>query len=226
MVVDNHLQELISKNMFPGAKLKKLSRIYKEFNKEARKYMHLVTCKPGCADCCTDVGNIDTTTLEGLAIVEHIATFLPSKQKDIYRQIRKNSEKKAYYRRLKCPFLQKNNTCAIYAVRPFSCRRLFSVRTCGETGPVIPRGLWVIGENTLHKIYRLDEDGVSGHISYILILLNNTTFRNLYILRKLTQDKIKEFTETYDLIINRSMVKKQNISGMINSSFPSNTPKA
>ncbi len=190
---------------------KKLNRIYKEFAKEARKYMHLVACKPGCADCCIDVGNIDTTTLEGLIILKYLKT-LPSRQLKYLKEIlKKNAEEKIYSRRLRCPFLNEKSICSIYKIRPFSCRRLFSVQTCGETGPVIPRQLWEAGEKTLRKIYELDEDGYCGHISHILELLNNPSCYKKYVSGKLASEEIKNIIEKYNLIVIRETLRKEKI---------------
>ncbi len=197
--------------MSQANRFKKLRKIYKEFNKEARKYLEHVACKPGCADCCIDVGNIDTTTLEAMAILKHLKTLKPSKRQLLYANIKKNTREKPRFKRMKCPFLDSRNFCSIYKVRPFSCRRLFSVRTCGESGPAIPRGLWELGEETLGRIYRLDHFGITGHVSYVINLLNDGRFKELYVSGKLEPEIIKDTIQKYDMIINRAAVQKFNV---------------
>jgi len=197
--------------MSVGAKKKKLFRIYKEFAKDARKYTKNIVCKPGCADCCIDVGSIDVTTLEGLVILDYLKTLTPPKQTFFQDQIKRNSEEKPRHRRLRCPFLNERNICSIYKVRPFSCRKLFSVETCGEKGPVIPRALWELGEKTVQKIYQLDDSGFSGHISYILMLLYNHKLRKSYLSGGLSPSQLMDVIRKYNLIVNREMLKKQKI---------------
>ncbi len=196
---------------FIGTKKKKLFRIYKEFNKEARKYIHLAVCKAGCADCCIDVGNIDITTLEGLVILDHLRTLPPSQQKALNQRLEGNFWSKQQRKRLRCPFLSEKNVCQIYSVRPFSCRRLFSFEVCGPRGPVLPRKLWETGEKALHKIYKLDEFGYSGHISYVLRILKNPEFHKIYTHKESLPERIEKEIRKYDLMANRNLLNKTRV---------------
>ena len=49
-------------------KTKALAGIYAEFERSASEFKKSAACKINCADCCTHVGNIDITTLEGIVI--------------------------------------------------------------------------------------------------------------------------------------------------------------
>ena len=49
-----------------------LQRIYERFEQDASEYKKDAVCKIGCTFCCTDVGNVDTITLEGVIIRERI----------------------------------------------------------------------------------------------------------------------------------------------------------
>jgi uncharacterized protein len=81
----------------------------------------------------------------------------------------------------RCAFLQDNLNCAIYRVRPFSCRRLYSLVRCGENGPTVHRQVWHMAEETITAIQALDADGCFGHLSHILLLLLEPGFRKTYL---------------------------------------------
>jgi Fe-S-cluster containining protein len=184
-------------------KKKRLFMLYENFEKFASPYFARVVCHEGCAECCINVGNIDTTTLEGIIILECIKSFSPSRQRKIKVRLQDNSRKKMGSSLLRCPFLMKNNSCAIYFARPFSCRRLYSLEVCSEKGPVIPKQLWNIGRKVEADIQRLDNTGYTGHISFILELLCDSDFRRTYLNGVFDPDGIKRFAFARKLIINR-----------------------
>ena len=156
---------------------KKLNNIYDRFEKENMPFSRQAFCKPGCSFCCTYMGNIDIVTLEGLIILEHIGSQPEEFQTALKNKIAENRTEKEKGHKPPCPFLQENNTCLIYAVRPFSCRQLYSVRECGNNGPMAHRQAVESARATVREIQQLDDAGYSGHISYILQLLEDTSFQ-------------------------------------------------
>lgn len=184
-------------------KKKRLFKLYKNFEKSAGPYFRQAVCHEGCAECCINVGNIDTTTLEGIIILESIKSFSPSRQRKMKVRLEDNSRKKMESRFLRCPFLMRNNSCSIYFTRPFSCRRLFSVELCGDKGPVISKQLWNIGRSIETDIQQLDNTGYTGHISFILELLYDPGFRKTYLNAGFDPDYVKKFAFAHKLTINR-----------------------
>ncbi len=180
-----------------------LLKLYEEFEETAKGYLESAVCAPGCADCCTNVGNVDAATLEGLLILSYLQN-LPSSRRDYFarklKENRKTKERSAYAR---CAFLLENNTCGIYEVRPFSCRRLYSIKVCGNTGPTVHRGNWLATEETLYAIQQLDCNGYSGHISYILQLLKDAKFRKIYLNGGFSPEDIRDYAQKRAIVINR-----------------------
>jgi hypothetical protein len=150
------------------------------------------------------MGNIDILTLEGLIVLEHIDCRPAEFQGMLKKRIAENRTAKENGLKPPCPFLQENHTCQIYAIRPFSCRQLYSVRECGDSGPVAHRRAVESSRATVREMQRLDDTGYSGHISYILQLLDDTGFRKLYLSGGFAPEQIMKFGKTHGLIINRS----------------------
>lgn len=190
------------KNTFKEKK-EKLHNTYDRFERENAPYRQQAFCKPGCSFCCSFMGNIDIVTLEGLIILEHIGSQPEEFQAALKTKIAENKTKKEKGHKPPCPFLKENNTCLIYAVRPFSCRQLYSVRECGNSGPMAHRQTIESARSTVREIQQLDDTGYSGHISYILQLLDDTSFRKLYLSGGFTPERIMKFGKTHGLIINR-----------------------
>jgi hypothetical protein len=149
------------------------------------------------------MGNIDIVTLEGFVILEHIGSQPDEFQAAMEEKIALNKAEKEKGLKPPCPFLKENRTCLIYAVRPFSCRQLYSVRECGDTGPAAHRQAVEAARATVREIQQLDETGYSGHISYILHLLEDNSFRKLYLSGGFAPERIMKFGKTHGLIINR-----------------------
>ena len=190
------------KNTFEEKK-EKLHNTYDRFERENMPYSQQAFCKPGCSFCCTFMGNIDIVTLEGLIILEHIESQSEEFQAALKKKIAENRAEKEKGLKPPCPFLKENNTCLIYAVRPFSCRQLYSVRECGDSGPMAHRQAVESARSTVREIQQLDDTGYSGHISYILQLLDDTSFRKLYLSGGFAPERIMKFGKTHGLIINR-----------------------
>lgn len=169
----------------------------------AEPYLDSAVCGPGCADCCTNVGDIDSTTLEGFNIVCHLQKLDALQQKAFQKALKENARLKASSKFVRCPFLLKNDRCGIYPVRPFSCRRLYSVSKCGKEGPTVDRHFWELAEGTVGAIQKLDDTGYSGHLTFIIQLLKEARFRNTYLAGGFSPDDISLFAREHRLVINR-----------------------
>lgn len=181
----------------------RLLEIYSAFETESAPFRSGAVCGPGCADCCTQVGDVDITTLEGL-FIQDAARRLPSSfQKDLRRRVKENRKVRSRSRFARCAFLVRDNLCAIYASRPFSCRRLYSMKRCGETGPTVHRGVWSLAERSIGRLQKLDDTGCSGHMSYVLSLLSDARFLKTYLDGGFAPDEVRDLIQTYGLTINR-----------------------
>ena len=105
----------------------------------------------------------------------------PRRRSQLKKMIEENAREKEESIYTRCAFLQDNLSCAIYPVRPFSCRRLYSLVRCGENGPTVHRQVWQMAEETIAAIQALDGDGCFGHLSHILLLLQEPRFRKTYL---------------------------------------------
>ena len=188
-------------------KQEKLKQIYDDFESRARPFKSGAVCEAGCAFCCTHFGNVDTITLEGLIIHEWIEALDKQDQIDIRKKIAKNMKKREKRSITRCPFLKKDNTCRIYTIRPFSCRQLYSLRKCTDSGPMVHRQAVELAKQTVKKLQQLDETGYSGHISYILHLIATPDFRTLYTSGGFNPVNIMEFGKKHGIIINRMVSK-------------------
>jgi len=184
-------------------KKEKLFEVYARFEQEITPYLQQAFCKAGCSFCCTFMGNIDIVTLEGLIITEHIEGLPEELQAAVKKKIGENKTLKENGQKPPCPFLQKNNTCQIYAVRPFSCRQLYSVRECSAGSPTTHRRAVESARSTIQEIQKLDDSGYSGHISYVIHLLKDLSFRKLYLSGGFAPEQIMKFGKTHGIIINR-----------------------
>jgi uncharacterized protein len=162
-------------------KAKKLLELYQDFEEKAQVHRQAAVCAVGCADCCINVGNVDAVTLEGWLILEHMKAMDPGRRSQLKKMIEENARVKEESTFTRCAFLQDNLSCAIYPVRPFSCRRLYSLVRCGENGPTVHRQVWQMAEETIAAIQALDGDGCFGHLSHILLLLQEPRFRRAYL---------------------------------------------
>ena len=158
-------------------KAKKLLELYWDFEDKARLYRAAAVCGIGCADCCINVGNVDAVTLEGWLILEYMNRMALERRSQLKEMIEGNAREKSESIYARCAFLQENLSCAIYPVRPFSCRRLYSLVRCGENGPTVHRRVWQMAEETIAAMQALDSGGCFGHLSHILLLLQDNEFR-------------------------------------------------
>ena len=160
-------------------------------------------CKIGCAFCCIHFGNVDIITLEGLIIHEWIESLDKPNKVVLRKKIAKNMKKKAKRSIARCPFLDTDNTCLIYDVRPFSCRQLYSLRECTDRGPTVHREAYQKAKKAVKRLQQLDSTGNSGHISYILHLLDRPDFKKLYLSGGFNPALIRPFGKKYGIVINR-----------------------
>ena len=184
-------------------KRKKLQTLYALFEINAKAYKKHAICKIGCTYCCTDAGKIDILTLEGFIIRERLKCMPKPLRRAIKKKLAQDKRARENKKIVSCPFLKKDNTCLIYDLRPFCCRRLYSVQECRGRGPTIHRQAYELAKNTVGEMQRLDHTGYSGHISFILDLLDRTDFRSLYLSGGFDPAKIMTFGKTHGIIINR-----------------------
>lgn len=188
-----------------NARRKKLNELYAAYEDEVVEFKKAAVCTVGCAFCCTEVGNIDINTLEGIIIQDRMPAFGERIDAEISTRLLRNKEERKQGRLARCPFLKEDSTCSIYDIRPFSCRQLYSVKLC-ISAPVMHRRAYEASRKLVQEIQQLDINGYSGHISYILFLLTRKAFRNQYLLGKSDPGEIADFGKSHGILINRFAV--------------------
>jgi hypothetical protein len=187
-------------------KQEKLQEIYDRFEKDVRSFKKNAVCRLGCTFCCTDVGDVDINTLEALTIRRNIHTFPRVQRKGIEKKLAANRKKKRKQSRVRCAFLAQHGACLIYDVRPFSCRQLYSLRTCSDTqGPMVHRQAVALAKKAVREMQQLDDNGYSGHMSFVLELLDDVHFRETYLSGGFDPGYIMHFGKSRSLVINRFM---------------------
>ncbi|MGA7876194.1 MAG: YkgJ family cysteine cluster protein [Desulfoferrobacter sp.] len=183
-------------------KKSQLFELYGRYTELAEPFFASAVCKKGCADCCTSVGNVDIVTLEGLIILKYLKSLDSAIQKDLLKKLKQNRKTKKESKYARCAFLQADNSCIIYSVRPFSCRRLYSIRLCGVSGPTVHRQAWEAAEQLQLAIRQVDSNGYMGHMSYILQLLTESNFLKTYVADKFSPQEIQGFAVSHGISIN------------------------
>lgn len=190
-------------------KKEKLTEIYSDFEKSADEVKKFAACKVGCADCCIYVGNVDITTMEGVVIQNRLENFEKKLKAKIRKKLDKNKAERERGVLARCAFLkEEDNTCRIYDIRPFSCRRIYSIKQCNQNQPVVHRQAIELADYTISKMQQLDDTGYSGHMSFILYLLDKSGFRKIYMGGKFNPGKIMNFGKNHGIIINRFVKPK------------------
>ena len=184
-------------------KKKQVFALYKQYERLVQPYKSQAVCEKGCASCCIDVGSVGATTLEGLIITEYLQGWDRQALIEINRSLRKNRNDKLSQVFARCAFLDQEQSCRIYAVRPFSCRRLYSVRKCDGQGAVVHRQAVMLGQKIEKELQKLDPDGCSGHLSLILHLLEKHGSRQGYLRENWSTEKFKDIIERYELVVHR-----------------------
>jgi len=127
----------------PAARLlEELQRISSEAGKILREDSadrSLIDCGPGCGSCC--VVNVSTLIPEGIAIARYLhpleevpRRIVTEKLELLWCEIRGLDDEERGLMQRCCAFLDENNCCLIYPVRPLLCRSITSVdaRQCRE----------------------------------------------------------------------------------------------
>jgi hypothetical protein len=184
-------------------KKRQVFQLYEEYERLVQPYKTLAVCEKGCASCCTDVGSVGATTQEGLIIAEYLQEWDRQELKEINRNLQENRNDKLKQVFVRCAFLDQEQSCRIYAVRPFSCRRLYSVRKCDGQGAVVHRQAVMVGQKIEKELQKLDADGCSGHLSFILHLLEKNGFRQDYLWGNWSTENFKDIIERYELVVHR-----------------------
>jgi hypothetical protein len=188
--------------MYPN--LPQLQTIYASFETEAAVFKAEAACRRGCAFCCTDAGGIHILTLEGLAIGEALGRLTKPQQTIVRKSMAKDRQRREKGLSSPCPFLMKNKACMIYAARPFACRRIYSVQTCSPSQPpTLSRRVMALGDHAINRLQQLDHIGYSGHMTYILYMLETPRFRSTYLTGDFKPEEIMDFGKSHGIIINR-----------------------
>ena len=180
--------------------------IYGRFEEASAPYRETAACEKGCAFCCTDAGSIDITTLEGVRIRNRIAQMPRPQRSALKKALAKDARQREKGRKVPCPFLLRNMSCSIYDIRPFACRRIYSLKRCGAgQSPLIHRQVMEMAEETIHRLQKLDDTGYSGHITYILQMLDTPAFLKVYMSGGFQPEAIMVYGKTHRIAINRMM---------------------
>jgi uncharacterized protein len=186
------------------AKKSKLPPIYDGFEAAAAAYKSGAACHKGCAFCCRDAGRIDITTLEGLVIRDQLAAWPRSRQVAVKKSLAADMRRRERRQPSACPFLMKNSSCMIYAARPFACRRIYSLKACSASQhPLVSRQVMDLGAQTIRTLQLLDDNGYSGHLAYILHMLETPAFMRTYLAGEYHPEAVMAFGKTHGIIINR-----------------------
>ena len=183
-----------------------IEKIYTDFAEKSAPFREAAACEKGCAFCCTDAGSIDITTLEGLRIRHRIAQLPRPRQSALKKALAKDADRREKGHNSPCPFLLKNMSCQIYDIRPFACRRIYSLKRCSsEQSPVLHRQVMEMAEETIARLQALDDTGYSGHLSFILHMLDTPAFLKVYMSGGFQPEAVMVYGKTHKIAINRMM---------------------
>jgi uncharacterized protein len=185
-------------------KQNQLVEIYDRFEKDMRPFKKDALCKAGCSFCCTHFGNVDIITLEGFRIMQYLRGLPKQQQKNLQKKIDNNKKDRENQKTSPCPFIKSDKTCLIYEIRPYSCRRLYSVKKCGRNGPTVHRQAEELSKETIKSCRPWILTGYSGHITYILHLLRQPDFLSLYLSGGFNPVQIATYGKAHGIIINCS----------------------
>ncbi len=187
-------------------KILRLSLIYDAFESEAAPYKEAAACGKGCAYCCTEAGAIHITTLEGLAIQKAVAGLAKPQRTAVKKALAKDMARREKGLSSPCALLMKNKACMIYTARPFACRRIYSLKTCNQQQPpILSRRVMAMGERAINALQQLDDTGYSGHLSYILHMLEAPGFIETYLAGGFQPEAVSDFGKSHQILINRTV---------------------
>ena len=188
-------------------KFKEVGRLYAVFEADTAPYRTDVACSRGCAFCCKDAGRIDITTVEGLIIRKTIDRMPRSRQTQVKKALARDMKKRETGKPSACPFLQKNKACMIYPVRPFACRRVYSLHVCTQAQPPqVHRQVMARAAETVKALQRLDDNGYSGHLSYVLHMLDAPRFMQIFLKGQSKPEEVMAFGKSHGIVINKMVV--------------------
>lgn len=191
-------------------KIRLVLELYDKYERLVESYKAQAVCEKGCASCCIDVGSVGATTLEGLIILQYLQGWDHEAIEEINRSLRENRHEKVNSVLVRCAFLDAEQSCRIYSVRPFSCRRLYSVRKCDGQGAVVHRQAVGLGQRIEKALQNLDSDGCSGHLSFILHLLEKEPFLEGYLQGNWKVADFRDIIERYELVVHRERPQGSN----------------
>ena len=70
---------------------------------------------------------------------------------------------------------------------------------------MIHRAVMDCGQDTIRRLQALDDTGYSGHIAYILQMLDAPAFRSVYLAGDFQPAAVQAFGRTHGIVINRIM---------------------
>ena len=185
-------------------RIEALEKIYQSFEQETAPFRTGAACSEGCAYCCTDAGRIDCTTLEALRIHDHMAKMARPRRRDLKKTLKRDMYRRETGKPSPCPFLAKTRACSIYPLRPFACRRIYSLHRCApEQPPMLSRQAMTLAQNAIAAQQRLDANGYSGHLSFMLHLLDQPEFRATYRAGGFKPETIMAFGKSHGIVINK-----------------------
>jgi hypothetical protein len=188
-------------------KKERLQPLYDDFASLAQPFMAEAACGKGCAFCCSAAGSIDITTLEGLVIRERIARLPRGRQVAVKKALAADMKRREGNQPSACPLLMRSRACMIYDQRPFACRRIYSLKVCSpDQHPVLSKQVMVLGDDTIRKLQQLDDTGYSGHLAYILHMLDTPAFLSTYLAGEHRPEEIMQFGKSHGILINRMAV--------------------
>jgi Fe-S-cluster containining protein len=186
------------------ARIEALEKIYHAFEQESAPYRGPAACDRGCAYCCTDAGRIDCTTLEALRLRDLLQKMPRPRRRDLQKALQRDMRRREAGKPSPCPFLTKTKVCGVYDQRPFACRRITSLHRCSaERPPMLSRRVMERAAKAIADLQRLDRHGYSGHLSFILHLLDSPRFRATYQAGDCKPEEIMAFGRTHGIVINR-----------------------
>lgn len=185
-------------------RIEALEKIYQSFEQETAPFRTGAACTEGCAYCCTDAGRIDCTTLEALRIHEYMGQMARPRRRDLKKTLKRDIRRREAGKPNPCPFLAKTRACTIYPLRPLACRRIYSLHRCSAgQPPMLSRQVMALAENAIAVLQRLDANGYSGHLSFLLHLLDDPRFRATYEAGGFHPEDIMAFGKSHGIVINK-----------------------
>ncbi len=159
-----------------------------------------LACEKYCAHCCT--ANVTMTTLEGYRILAHLEKngqkqwlktiveqahpdrYTPqitiNRMADICARDQDPPEEHMDAEAGPCPVLT-DQTCPLYAVRPFGCRCMVSARNCAQTGFAdMDPFILTVNDVFLQHLEHIDAQGYTGNFADVMHFFESDGNRRRY----------------------------------------------